>query len=180
MWHIGCPEFSQLFVPFLCASEQYMWQQHCLASCVCWCWLFISCSVLKGFWARLGGRLIWFWFHTPSFNITVTSVILQDMKLSRCYAISYSLLYSACFLWGFLWQIDWSITKPDTLKLYVFWVCSYIFYLSHANMELWKNTGFTIYNLDFLTLGKVVEFSFFFLSPSQDYNLVSLYFPVDR
>lgn len=132
-WHMGCPEFSQLFVPISCASEQYARQQHCLASCACRCWLFVSCNILTGVWAGLGGRFICFCFHSPSFHVTVVLWTWSSRDVmpppTACRA-------QHAFCKGKLWLIDWSITKTDTLTLYVFWVCLYIFYLSHANMEL--------------------------------------------
>lgn len=133
---IGCPEFSWSSLSIsLC-----FWAICPSATLFCFLCL-LMLTVSSNAWKVLGhdggaGGRNWFslWFYIPSFNITV---MLGTWSSYTAMASPTSCCAQHVFCKGKLsdrWI--WSITKLDIFKLYVFWVCSYIFYLSHANIEL--------------------------------------------
>lgn len=93
----------------------------------------------------VGEKFILFWFFIPSFNITVMFWMWSSQTAmaapTACWAQH---VFCKEKLLG---RLIWAITKLDFLN-YMFEICSYIFYLSHANVEFFLKKGSVIYNFE--------------------------------
>lgn len=120
--HTGCPEFSWLFLPISCASEQYACQQHCFSSCACWCWLslWMPWKVFGHGWGGGGG----FSGFDFVFQVLTLQWCFEHEVLTLPWHLSQSVMLSIFSVRG-KFQIDWF--DPLQNQIFLNYMCSSLF-----------------------------------------------------